>query len=92
MAGKKKDFSDLHGAIIKELTGASAGRGDLHKALTATTHMKLTLGQLSSQLKALCDEGKIIMTGERRTAKYSVAKSASKPAKPTKPAKPSKVK
>lgn len=73
MAGKKKDFSDLHGAIIKELTKASAGRGDLHKALTTTTHTKLTLGQLSSQLKALCDEGKIIMTGERRTAKYFVA-------------------
>lgn len=90
MAGKKKDFSDLHGAIIKELTGSSAalsgpmGRGDLHKALTATTDKKLTLGQLSSQLKALCDEGKIIMTGERRTARYQIAKSTSKPAKPSK--------
>jgi len=84
VAGKKKDFSDLHNAIIKELTNASAGRGDLYKALTATTDKKLTLGQLSSQLKALLDEGKLVMTGERRTAKYSVAKSTSKPTKSSK--------
>ena len=84
MAGKKKDFSELHKAIINELTGAEKARSELHAALVASSNKfkALTLGQLSTQLKALTDEGKLIMTGERRTAKYTVAKS--KTAKPTK--------
>ena len=81
MAGKKKDFSELHKAIINELTGVERARGELHAALVPK-FKALTLGQLSTQLKALADEGKLIMTGERRTAKYTVAKS--KTAKPTK--------
>ena len=77
MAGKKKDFSELHKAIINELTGAEKARGELHAALvTSNAKFKaLTLGQLSTQLKALADEGKLVMSGERRTAKYTVAKS-----------------
>lgn len=82
MAGKKKDFSELHKAIIKELSGTEKARSELHAALVAK-FKALTLGQLSTQLKALTDEGKLIMTGERRTAKYTVAKS--KTVKPTKP-------
>ena len=74
MAGKKKDFSELHKAIINELTGAEKARGELHVALVPK-FKTLTLGQLSTQLKALTDEGKLVMTGERRTAKYTVAKS-----------------
>lgn len=81
MAGKKKDFSELHNGIITELTGVEKSRGELHVALVPK-FKTLTLGQLSTQLKALTDEGKLIMTGERRTAKYTVAKS--KTAKPTK--------
>ena len=81
MAGKKKDFSELHNGIIAELTGVEKSRGELHVALVPK-FKTLTLGQLSTQLKALTDEGKLIMTGERRTAKYTVAKS--KTAKPTK--------
>ena len=75
MAGKKKDFSELHNGIINELTGAEKARSELHAALvTSSAKFKtLTLGQLSTQLKALTDEGKLIMTGERRTAKYTVA-------------------
>ena len=77
MAGKKKDFSELHKAIINELTGAEKARGELHAALVASSNefKALTLGQLSTQLKALADEGKLVMSGERRTAKYTVAKS-----------------
>ena len=84
MAGKKKDFSELHNGIITELTGVERARGELHVALVASSNKfkTLTLGQLSTQLKALTDEGKLVMTGERRTAKYTVAKS--KTAKPTK--------
>jgi len=74
VAGKKKDFSELHKAIINELTGAEKARGELHVALVPK-FKTLTLGQLSTQLKALTDEGKLVMTGERRTAKYTVAKS-----------------
>ena len=76
MAGKKKDFSELHKAIINELTGAEKARGELHAALIASNakFKALTLGQLSTQLKALVDEGKLVMSGERRTAKYTVAK------------------
>ena len=74
MAGKKKDFSELHKAIINELTGAEKARSELHAALVPK-FKALTLGQLSTQLKALTDEGKLVMTGERRTAKYTVAKS-----------------
>ena len=81
MAGKKKDFSELHNGIINELTGVEKSRGELHVALVPK-FKTLTLGKLSTQLKALTDEGKLIMTGERRTAKYTVAKS--KTAKPTK--------
>ena len=73
MAGKKKDFSELHKAIINELTGAEKARGELHAALVPK-FKALTLGQLSTQLKALTDEGKLVMSGERRTAKYTVAK------------------
>lgn len=76
MAGKKKDFSELHKAIINELTGVERARGELHAALVASSNKfkTLTLGQLSTQLKALADEGKLVMSGERRTAKYTVAK------------------
>ena len=74
MAGKKKDFSELHKAIINELTGVERARGELHIALM-NKFKALTLGQLSTQLKALADEGKLVMSGERRTAKYTVAKS-----------------
>lgn len=81
MAGKKKDFSELQKAIINELTGVEKSRGELHVALVPK-FKTLTLGKLSTQLKALTDEGKLIMTGERRTAKYTVAKS--KTTKPTK--------
>lgn len=81
MAGKKKDFSELHNGIITELTGVEKSRGELHVALI-NKFKTLTLGQLSTQLKALTDEGKLVMTGERRTAKYTVAKS--KTVKPTK--------
>ena len=81
MAGKKKDFSELHKAIINELTGVERARGELHAALVPK-FKTLTLGQLSTQLKALTDEGKLVMTGERRTAKYTVTKS--KTVKPTK--------
>ena len=77
MAGKKKDFSELHMAIIKELSGAEKARSELHRALVAK-FKTLTLGQLSTQLKALTDEGKLVMTGERRTAKYAVAAARSK--------------
>lgn len=73
MAGKKKDFSELHKAIINELTGAEKARSELHAALVPK-FKALTLGQLSTQLKALADEGKLVMSGERRTAKYTVAK------------------
>jgi hypothetical protein len=84
VAGKKKDFSELHKAIINELTGVERARSELHAALvTSSAKFKaLTLGQLSTQLKALTDEGKLVMSGERRTAKYTVAKSKTvKPAK-----------
>ena len=76
MAGKKKDFSELHNGIITELTGVEKSRGELHVALVASSNKfkALTLGQLSTQLKALADEGKLVMSGERRTAKYTVAK------------------
>ena len=74
MAGKKKDYSELHKGIITELTGAEKARSELHVALVAK-FKALTLGQLSTQLKALTDEGKLVMSGERRTAKYTVAKS-----------------
>lgn len=81
MAGKKKDYSELHKSIITELTGAEKARSELHTALVAK-FKALTLGQLSTQLKALTDEGKLVMSGERRTAKYTVAKSKTiKPAK-----------
>ena len=81
MAGKKKDYSELHKGIITELTGAEKARSELHVALVAK-FKTLTLGQLSTQLKALTDEGKLVMSGERRTAKYTVAKSKTvKPAK-----------
>ena len=81
MAGKKKDYTELHKGIITELTGAEKARSELHGALVAK-FKTLTLGQLSTQLKALTDEGKLVMTGERRTAKYTVAKSKTvKPAK-----------
>lgn len=81
MAGKKKDYTELHKGIITELTGAEKARSELHGALVAKFET-LTLGQLSTQLKALADEGKLVMTGERRTAKYTVAKSKTvKPAK-----------
>jgi hypothetical protein len=33
VAGKKKDFSELHKAIINELTGAEKARSELHAAL-----------------------------------------------------------
>lgn len=80
MAGKKKDFSELHKAIINELTGVERARGELHAALvTSSAKFKaLTLGQLSTQLKALTDEGKLVMTGERRTAKYTVSRAKNK--------------
>lgn len=81
MAGKKKDFSELHNGIITELTGVERARGELHVALVPK-FKTLTLGQLSTQLKALTDEGKLVMSGERRTAKYTVAKT--KTVKPTK--------
>lgn len=81
MAGKKKDFSELHKAIINELTGAEKARSELHAALI-NKFKTLTLGQLSTQLKALTDEGKLVMNGKRRTAKYTVAKA--KTNKPTK--------
>ena len=81
MAGKKKDYSELHKGIITELTGAEKARSELHVALVAK-FKALTLGQLSTQLKALTDEGKLVMSGERRTAKYTVAKS--KTVKPVK--------
>lgn len=81
MAGKKKDHNELHKGIINELTGAEKARSELHGTLVAK-FKTLTLGQLSTQLKALTDEGKLVMTGERRTAKYTVAKSKTvKPAK-----------
>ena len=81
MARKKKDYSELHKGIINELTGAEKARSELHGALV-TKFKALTLGQLSTQLKALTDEGKLVMSGERRTAKYTVAKSKTvKPAK-----------
>jgi len=81
VAGKKKDYSELHKGIITELTGAEKARSELHVALVAK-FKALTLGQLSTQLKALTDEGKLVMSGERRTAKYTVAKSKTvKPAK-----------
>ena len=81
MAGKKKDYSELHKGIITELTGAEKARSELHVALVAK-FKALTLGQLSTQLKALTDEGKLVMSGERRTAKYTAAKSKTvKPAK-----------
>lgn len=81
MAGKKKDHNELHKGIINELTGVEKARSELHGALVAKFET-LTLGQLSTQLKALTDEGKLVMTGERRTAKYTVAKSKTvKPAK-----------
>ena len=80
MAGKKKDFSELHKAIINELTGAEKARSELHVALVASSNKfkALTLGQLSTQLKALADEGKLVMSGERRTAKYTVSRAKSK--------------
>ena len=81
MAGKKKDHTELHKGIITELTGAEKARSELHGALVAKFET-LTLGQLSTQLKALTDEGKLVMTGERRTVKYTVAKS--KTVKPSK--------
>ena len=77
MAGKKKDFSELHKAIVKELTGAEKARSELHGVLVAKFKM-LTPGQLSTQLKALTDEGKLVMTGKRRTAKYTVSRAKSK--------------
>ena len=77
MAGKKKDFNELHKAIVKELSGAEKARSELHGALVAK-FKTLTLGQLSTQLKALTDEGKLVMTGERRTAKYTVATARAK--------------
>lgn len=77
MAGKKKDFSELHKAIIKELSGTEKARSELHGALVAK-FKTLTLGQLSTQLKALTDEGKLVMSGERRTAKYTVSRAKSK--------------
>ena len=77
MAGKKKDYSELHKGIITELTGAEKARSELHVALVAK-FKTLTLGQLSTQLKALTDEGKLVMTGERRTAKYTVATARAK--------------
>jgi hypothetical protein len=81
VAGKKKDYSELHKGIITELTGVEKARSELHVALVAK-FKTLTLGQLSTQLKALTDEGKLVMSGERRTAKYTVAKS--KTVKPSK--------
>ena len=69
MAGKKKDHNELHKGIINELTGAEKARSELHGALVA-------------KFKALTDEGKLVMSGERRTAKYTVAKSRTvKPSK-----------
>jgi hypothetical protein len=58
VAGKKKDFSELHNGIINELTGVERARGELHVALVPK-FKTLTLGQLSTQLKALTDEGKL---------------------------------
>ena len=77
-------FRSLHNGIITELTGVEKARGELHAALVASSNKfkALTLGQLSTQLKALADEGKLVMSGERRTAKYTVAKP--KTTKPTK--------
>ena len=49
MAGKKKDFSELHNGIITELTGVERARGELHVALI-NKFKTLTLGQLSTQL------------------------------------------
>lgn len=77
MAGKKKDFSELHKAIINELTGVEKARSELHAALVPK-FKALTPGQLSTQLKALTDEGKLVMSGERRTAKYTVSRAKSK--------------